>query len=145
MEKRYEDKSRMLMGLVIFIYLLISCAVLLAEEKPKTVITKNNVKTLLCGIKSSNIGLRKSSIYFAGKYKIEEAVEILSNQLPKENDESIKYLIVISLAKIGSEKSLEVIKHMCKIDKSLKFKNIGYEIVKQHYGDTNFYSLKNSR
>ncbi|MFH0736650.1 MAG: HEAT repeat domain-containing protein [bacterium] len=145
MEKRYENNSRRVMGFVIFIYLLISCAVLMAQEKPKAVIQNRHVKTLLCGINSSNMGLRKSSIYFAGKYKIEEAIEPLSKQLLKEKDETIKYLIVISLSKIGSEKSLEVIKQMCKTEKSQKFKNIGYQIVETHYGDSNYFSLQKNK
>ena len=37
--------------------------------------SENAVNTLIKGIKSDNEGLSRSSIYFAGKYKIAEEVE----------------------------------------------------------------------
>ncbi len=145
MEKRHEENSRGVMGIIILIYLLITCAVLIAEEKPCNKKQENNVKTLLNGINSNNTGVRKSSIYFAGKYKIEAAVDVLSEQLVEEKDESIKYLIVMSLAKIGSPKSFAVIKNMSEKDKSAKFKNIGCQIVKEYCSDTNYISLSKTK
>ena len=61
------------------------------------------VKNYLRGITSDNTGLRKSCITFAGKYKISEAIDTLTDQLNIENDPEIHKLISNALFEIRTE------------------------------------------
>lgn len=70
----------------------------------------NKIKNLITGIKSENTGLKKSSIYNAGYYKITEAEDALIEELKNDNPEDVKVLIALSLYKIGTEKCMNVIK-----------------------------------
>lgn len=67
---------------------------------------------ILSGIKSDNLGLRKSSIYFAGKYRIKETVNALLEQLEKEEDPSTKILTALALYKIGAPEGIEAVKNL---------------------------------
>ena len=100
--------------------------------KKNSLITDNAVQNLLTGIKSENKGLKKSSIYFAGFYEVEETIEALSEELRKESDESIKVLIVLALFKIGSEDAISAIREITGSEKSLKVKTLGNEILDQY-------------
>jgi hypothetical protein len=80
--------------------------------------SKNAVENLKVGIKSDNLGLKKSSIYFAGFYRIAETVPVLTEQLKKETDPKTKILIALVLYKIGDEKSINLVKEMAAKDKN---------------------------
>lgn len=73
---------------------------------------KNAVENLKIGIKSDNPGLKKSSIYFAGFYRVTETVPALTEQMKKETDPKTKILIALVLYKIGDEKSIDLVKEM---------------------------------
>ena len=73
---------------------------------------KNAIENLKVGIKSDNSGLRKSSIYFAGYYRLTETVPVLTEQIKKETDPKTKILIALVLYKIGDEKSIDLVKEM---------------------------------
>jgi len=89
---------------------------------------KNKVGTLLNGINSSNEGLRKSSIYFAGKYKVTEAVEALSAQLTKEKSASTRILIALSLYSIGTPECIEAVKNNAANDSDARVRRMCNEI-----------------
>lgn len=48
--------------------------------------SKNDIINISRGINSENEGLRKSSIFFAGKYKISEVTDLLEEELKNEKD-----------------------------------------------------------
>ena len=79
---------------------------------------KNAVENLKVGIKSDNSGLKKSSIYFAGYYRIKETVPVLTEQIKKESDPKIRVLIALVLYKIGDEKSIGLVKELSAKDKN---------------------------
>ena len=79
---------------------------------------KNAVENLKVGIKSDNSGLKKSSIYFAGYYRIKETVPVLTEQIKKEGDPKVRVLIALVLYKIGDEKSIGLVKELSAKDKN---------------------------
>ena len=62
--------------------------------------TKIELANYQKGLNSDNEGLRKSCIYFAGKYKMTEFVDILKEQLSEEKDPETSLLIVYALYQI---------------------------------------------
>src|ERR1035437_611152 len=62
---------------------------------------KNAIENLKVGIKSDNNGLKKSSIYFAGYYRLAETVPVLTEQIKKESDPKTRILIAMVLYNIG--------------------------------------------
>lgn len=83
---------------------------------------------LLTGIKSQNDGLRKSSIYYAGKYKVDEAVETLTEQLDKEKDPATRILIALSLYSIGSPEGMNAVGNRVNTDSNAKVRRMCAEI-----------------
>jgi len=77
---------------------------------------KNAVENLKVGIKSDNCGLKKSSIYFAGYYRVKETVPVLTEQIKKESDPKVRVLIALVLYKIGDEKSIGLVKELAAKD-----------------------------
>jgi HEAT repeat protein len=75
-------------------------------------VTLNKVaeQNFLNGLNSVNTGLRKSCIYFAGKYKISSAVIPLMAQLRKEKDTDTKILIALALYEIGDARGMYLVK-----------------------------------
>lgn len=81
----------------------------LSEKRAAKCFTKNEIESLKTGIASENTGLSKNSIYFAGLYRISEAVEPLMDKLRKESDPATKILIGLSLYRIGDPMGLELV------------------------------------
>jgi len=77
---------------------------------------KSAIENLKNGIKSTNEGLRKSSIYFAGYYRISETVPVLSETVKNESEPSTKILIALVLYRIGDEKGINLVKNMAARD-----------------------------
>ncbi len=70
---------------------------------------KNEIKTLIMGINSENEGLRKSAIFFAGKYQVKEAVDALVDRMNETGNRQELYLISVALYKIGSFEGLSAV------------------------------------
>lgn len=85
---------------------------------------KNAIENLKVGIKSDNNGLKKSSIYFAGYYRLAETVPVLTEQIKKESDPKIRILIALVLYKIGDEKSIDLVKEMAAKDNNPEVRRI---------------------
>ena len=77
---------------------------------------KYALESLLMGIKSENYGVRRSSIYFAGKYRIAETEETLIEQLEREQNPDNRVLIALVLYKLQSEDGLMAVKKMAASD-----------------------------
>ena|ERR1035437_886165 len=89
-----------------------------AKNDPSELNRKNKiaVENLKVGIKSDNSGLKKSSIYYAGYYRITETVPALTEQIKKESDPKTRILIALVLYKIGDEKGIGLVKELAAKD-----------------------------
>lgn len=76
------------------------------------------IANLIHGIKSDNLGLMKSSVYFAGKYRVKEAVPVLIEELNSAKDSNCKVLIALSLYLIGDEDGIEAVYKIAKTDRN---------------------------
>ena len=63
---------------------------------------EKSVKNLVTAIESDNDGLKRSGIYLAGFYKVNETAPVLLKLFPKENSKN-QILIALSLYQIGEE------------------------------------------
>jgi HEAT repeat protein len=95
----------------------------------KSEISERMIKNLEAGIASENLGLRRSCIYFAGLYEIEELVKPLINQLKKEKDANTKILIALALSKIGNEEGIKAVGKLAKNDMDPKVKRVGFALI----------------
>lgn len=105
-----------------------SLTVTSAQEKEITAKYKYAVENLIKGIQSDNEGLKRSAIYFAGKYKITGAVDALIEQLDKETNPSNRILIALVLYKIGDPDGINAVKSLAKSDNNLKVRRMANEI-----------------
>lgn len=91
------------------IILVIIVLILFLADKPLTANNKPNenaIKSLIIGINSQNDGLKRSSIYLSGCYKINETVDALVKLIDHEVNISTKLLIIRSLYNIGDLKGM---------------------------------------
>ena len=77
---------------------------------------KYAVENIVAGIKSENEGVKRSCIYFAGKYKIPETVETLIDLLDNEENPNTRVLVALVLYKIGTPDGLDAINRLSKED-----------------------------
>jgi HEAT repeat protein len=126
--------------LVLVIGLLLTNCIF--AQNSLTGFTKNKyaLENLLMGIHSDNEGVRKSAIYFAGKYKVEEAAQALIEQLNNEENASIKVLIALALFEMESKEGLDAVKKLSKNDDNLRVRNMATFIYNEY---TNGHSLSN--
>jgi hypothetical protein len=89
------------------------------------------VKNLKAAISSDNPGLRRSSIYLAGKYKIREVATDLFAQLKKEKDPSTRILIGMSIYSLGEENSMLELRKVAGTEKDNRVKRMLSEICNQ--------------
>lgn len=94
-------------------------------------INLNSITSLKNGITSNNAGLRKSSIYMAGLYKVKEVAPLLAEEMKKELDPSTKILIALSLFKTGDENFFGTIETMAKMEKDDEARRMMYAITEQ--------------
>ena len=73
-----------------------------------------SIKSIVQGIKSENEGVKKSCIYFAGKYKIQEASKYLVEELTVLDDGELCSLLVWSLYQIGNESCFKELQEIVK-------------------------------
>ena len=98
--------------MVLLSVVLLSAVSLKAQSNQYKNITPNSIKTLAEGIQSENTGLKKSSIYLAGIYKIDEVVNVLTDELKKENEPNTRVLIALALYNIGDPEGMKAVKDL---------------------------------
>jgi len=101
-----------------------------AQTQSINEITSNKyaLKNLVAGIHSDNLGVKRSSVYFAGKYKIAETEDELISQLKQEEDPSTRILIALVLFEMGSEEGLNEVKDISMNDEDSKVRRITTQI-----------------
>lgn len=77
-----------------------------SAAEPQDQFTKIQIDNLINGIHSDNNGLMRSSIYFAGKYKIAKAADALFEVLETESDPSNIILIALAIYQIGDRDAM---------------------------------------
>ena len=102
-------------------------------------LNERQTQSLIMGIKSSNEGLCQSSIYFAGKYKVEQSVDVLIEILnDNSRDVYTRILTALSLERIGDERGILSIKSLAEGEKEVKLKFICDIIYNEYYKFTTF-------
>jgi HEAT repeat protein len=95
------------------------------SEKPN----ETAIKNLITAINSDNEGLRRSAVYFAGKYKVKETVNSLAEILKKEKDPNNRVLIALALFEIGDEEGINAVKKLAENDEDLYVRRMSLAIV----------------
>ena len=110
---------------------------LFAQPNPISNVTNNEyaLDNLKSGINSENSGVRKSSIYFAGKYRIAEIVTCLVERLGKEGEPSVRLLIAYSLYEIKDSEGMKAVKELSIDDSDEKVKRICNNIYQEFFNN----------
>ncbi|OGU77201.1 MAG: hypothetical protein A2V93_12560 [Ignavibacteria bacterium RBG_16_34_14] len=102
------------MKMFIVLFLVGSLAVnfLIAQKNNEQIkFSSNAKKNLIIALNSDITGLKRSAVYFAGYYKIQEAVNPLVKVLNSTStDLSLKTLAAYSLHQIGDKECLDALK-----------------------------------
>lgn len=106
----------------------------IAQKNSINEITNNEyaLKNLVAGIQSDNTGVKRSSIYFAGKYRIAEAEDALINQLNEEEDAGTRILIALVLYEMGSEEGLLEVQKLSLNDEDAKVRRMATQIFNEY-------------
>ena len=91
--------------------------------------TDQEIGNLLTGIKSENLGLRKSAIYLAGFYGVSETVPALIDQLKKEENADVKVLTALVLFRLDDPKGIDAIENLYKNDENARVKRMSKAIL----------------
>ena len=126
MEQARETK---LNGLKAVVYILITIFLATTVNAQENFLEKlpnkeRAIQNLVLGIESDNSGLKRSSIYFAGKYRVTEAVNELIEVLNKEKDTEIRKVTALVLYKIGDQKGLNAVKKLAETDEDNRVRNL---------------------
>ena len=135
--KSLKNKSVMVVTLTVLFAMLLSLNVA-AQPRSISDLTKNKyaLDNLKAGINSENIGVRKSAVYFAGKYQIIEVVNCLVERLENENEPSVRLLIAYSLYEIKDAKGMKAVKELSLLDKDVKVKRMSKNLYKEYLENT---------
>lgn len=110
---------------------------LFAQPNPISNVTNNEyaLDNLKSGINSENSGVRKSSIYLAGKYRVAEVVTCLVERLGKEDEPSVRLLIAYSLYEIKDSEGMKAVKELSIDDSDEKVKRICNNIYQEFFNN----------
>ena len=130
------SKSEKMLVAVTFIALLFTTVLNAQKTITKTELKqKRMIGNLVNGINSDNEGLKRSAIYYAGKYKVEESVDALVDQLEMETSTENKYLISLSLYLIGNYKGIEAVKKVAAFDNDPRAKRLAAAVYYEYLLD----------
>ncbi|MGD8779656.1 MAG: hypothetical protein PVH88_11920 [Ignavibacteria bacterium] len=117
-------KNTNILSLSIFLIALLANSSFANGNDNNRIITPNAIQNLKAGLQSENIGLKKHCIYFAGKYKLNQVYDELKEQYKKENNISLKRLILVSMYEIKNENSERDFYKLAISEKNKKLKSI---------------------
>lgn len=87
-------------------------------------LNKYALKNLISGIQSDITDIRRNAIYYAGKYKIKQALLPLMAQLREEKNPAVRKLIAHSLYQIGDLRGIYIVKSFARNDENEKVKHL---------------------
>ena len=113
--------------------LVLTVSVLSQDNSIKEALdNKYALQNLVAGIHSENDGVRRSSIYLAGYYRITEAEDALIDQLADEKNASTRILISLVLFELGSEKGMQEVKNISVSDGDAKVRRMATQIYNEY-------------
>lgn len=117
---------------VVFLAIMIAATPLfaVATDSLKTSISLLAVENLKNGILSDNEGLMRSSVYMAGKYKIDMVVAEIAKILFSDTNQVNKELAARALYEIASLDAVNVLKKFISSDQDVKVRNLCSLLVK---------------
>jgi hypothetical protein len=110
---------------------------LVKAQHVTTPVSENAINNLIIGIKSDNEGLNRSCIYYAGKYRIREAVDALIDKMSNVKDANTKVLIALSLYEIRDAKGLEAVRRQSLTDENERVKKMSALIFSEYVKNSN--------
>jgi HEAT repeat protein len=134
MKSRNSAKNK-IFTIVLLIAMIFPVSFMLAQNNSIKDITdhKYALYKLLAGIRSDNEGVRRSSIYYAGKYKIAEAEQALIEQLRIEPNPGTRTLIAFVLYELGSEEGLGEIKKLAFGDVDPQVRRMSSHLIHEYH------------
>ena len=133
MKSRNSIKNK-IFSIVLVIMMILPASFVFAQNNSIKDITghKYALENLLVGIKSENEGVRRSSIYYAGKYKISETEQALIEQLKIEPNPNTRTLIAFVLYELGSEEGLAEVKKLAHSDVDPNVRRMSTHLVHEY-------------
>lgn len=114
--KRRLVKSSSLLAAALLVMILLTSTSSFAQTNSvpvkALVVNRTAIGNLIMGIESDNTGLSRSSIYYAGLYRVPEAVKPLLEKMRSESDASTKILIALALFRIGDQEGMDMIESL---------------------------------
>lgn len=108
----------------------------------KDQLTDNQLQTLVTGIKSDNLGLKRSSIFFAGYYKLSETVDVLKDEMLNAENPDIQILAALALYEIGDDDVMVDLNVLAKNkDEDYKVRRMAQAIYEHWVNEMNFVSV----
>lgn len=131
MKKNLNQTAKRNFAIILSVMLIVFTMNLFAQSNTvtKAVTNEAGIKNLITAINSDNEGLRRSAVYFAGKYKIKEAVSSLTEILNEEKDPNNRVLIALALYEIGDEEGIEAVKILAAKDEDSYVRRMSIAIV----------------
>lgn len=112
------------LGLTIMALFLMSCSFQPQTNSDQRVeLPDIAILNLLNGIQSDNYGVKMSSIYLAGKYKITEVSKNLIEEIKNSNDDELGQMLAWSLYQIGDDSYCEELQEFVKNHPSEKIRD----------------------
>lgn len=123
-------KQMTIIGILMVVFMIVANTNVHAQNyaEKKFVNSEQAVQNLISGISSENEGLRRSSIYFAGYYKLDTTIDALTQQLKVEENPSTRILIALSLFQIGDENAMQYVKELSLRDSDAKVQRLAKAI-----------------
>ena len=116
-------KGSIILGMIVLALFLMSCSFQPQTNSDQHVeLPDYAVINLLNGIQSDNYGVKMSSIYLAGKYKITEVSKNLIEEIKNSNDDELCQMLAWSLYQIGDDSYCEELQAFMKNHPSEKLK-----------------------
>lgn len=109
---------------------------LFAQSKTNATINDKAIENLKAGIVSVNLGLKKDCLYLAGKYKLNEAVPVIIEELKSTRDCGVKILAARVLYEIGNRAGLDAVRDVAIVDTTGKVKRICAAIYNAYAAET---------
>jgi len=91
--------------------------------------TEQEIGNLITGIKSDNLGLRRSAIYLAGLYTVSETVPALIEQLKNEDNSDVKVLTALVLYRLEDPRGIEAIEKLYRQDDDARVRRMSKAIL----------------
>ncbi len=120
-------------GLVVVLFFALIANSFAQNQSTKDLgLNKNSSQSLVMAIHSDNTGVRESSIYLVGKYRISDLEDELISQLKVEKDSDIKVLIGLALFRMSSEKGMKELQMLTAKDENPRVRRMSYAIYNEY-------------